>query len=702
MQMSSGENGAAVLATILAYYKKYVSLSDVRNECAVTRTNTSLPRLCEAAGNYGLDYTVYENLDAESVKSLHLPAVLVWNKYQYVILCGYGKDKFYIGDTERGYSTRSLQEFNKKFGGKAIVFTPGEHFEPAGQKPLPGINLLKRFKNYKTDCVLILLLQIISTVVATVAIGVNRRFVDDIIQKNNLDNKMILCIIMILLMVIRVVLSAASTFRILGTSKKIAARSESDLYKKFLHIPMSFFENHSIGDIMKRLNITAELDQPFLKTILTRIIDAAMVPIYLILLFYYNPTLAAICGGLEIIYILCSRIIINETRVISGSLNNSQAASAGITINMLNSIETIKAIGAERYFYSVWKKSEREQLINQHRYRRINSAGTLLSGIIEAVLVTVLMFLSVIFIIRGELTLGMLSSFQAVLTHMRSSLINAVNSAEKAESLSISADRVEDVMSRSDEDSVELTYEPDKLKGNISIRNLFFRYNKYDADVLSDISLDIKPGEFVALVGESGCGKSTLMKLISSLYKPDSGTILYDGQPRHEIADAVFHSSVAVVEQEPVPLHDTVESNLTLYDSFIENYEMVLATRDAQIYDRIISSDKGYQTIIAENGRNFSGGEAQRLELARALAQEPAILLLDEFTSALDAETEKKVFDALKARGSVTCILAAHRYSTVMSCDRVIVIKDGRITENGTPLELYEKGGDFSRLVNSH
>ena len=133
---------------------------------------------------------------------------------------------------------------------------------------------------------------------------------------------------------------------------------------------------------MKRLNITAELDRPFLKTILIRIIDAATVPIYLILLFYYNPILAAICGGLEIIYILCSRIIINQTRVISGSLNNSQAASAGITINMLNSIETIKAIGAERYFYSVWKKSEREQLINQYRYRRINSAGNLLKYLI--------------------------------------------------------------------------------------------------------------------------------------------------------------------------------------------------------------------------------------------------------------------------------------------------------------------------------
>lgn len=700
MQNNNGENGAAVVTTILAYYKKYVSLDAVRSECAVSRMNATFPQLCSVAERFGLHAAVHEKLDAEGAKALPLPAVIRWDKRQYAILLGFGKNKVFIADPGRGNASKSFKEFCLRFDGRAITFTPGENFEPGGKRLRPGANLFRRLQNYKASCALMLLLQILTAVAATVSIAVNSRFVDNILDAGAPDSKGILTAAMLLLLLFRIGVSVVNALKMLKLSEKVAARSASELYKKLLRLPISFFENHGIGDILERLELNGTLDQTFLKTVLPRFIDAAMTVVYMALLFVYSPILAAGCAAFELLYVFASRMIASEIGILSGSINNSQAAASGMALNMLNSIETIKTIGVENQFYSMWSHSARDLSENRFRQERLKFAGAFLNGVLEGLSTAFLLFVSAILIIRGEFTLGIFSSFQAVLSHVRKSLKNATETFEDVENLGAGADRVEDIMARSEDGYVPLTEERHTLCSSISVRDLSFRYNRNDPVVVDGISMDIRPGEFVALVGESGSGKSTLLKLLSGLYRPETGTVLYDGKPRDQIADAVFHASLAVVEQEPVTFYDSVEANLTLWDDCIENYEMILAARDAQIHYRIIASKDGYQTVINENGRNFSGGEIQRLELARALAQEPSILLLDEFTSALDAKTEAEVFKALKDRGAMTCIMAAHRLSTVMSCDRVVVLRNGRIAEMGEPYELCRQDGEFRRLLN--
>ena len=304
---------------------------------------------------------------------------------------------------------------------------------------------------------------------------------------------------------------------------------------------------------------------------------------------------------------------------------------------------------------------------------------------------------------EGTFTVGMIMAFQGVLSSFSTPATTFISAGQTIQEMRTQMERVEDVMEYREDDCYKTEVKEEsfaKLKGNIELKNITFGYSRLSEPIIKDFSLNIKQGQRVALVGTSGCGKSTISKLVSGLYQPWSGEILYDGKHLSEIDRDVFTGSLAVVDQEIALFEGTIAENIKMWDNSIEDFEMILAARDAQLHEEIMHRDGGYNYRIAEGGKDFSGGQRQRLEIARVLAQDPSIIILDEATSALDAKTEYDLVKAVKDRG-ITCIVVAHRLSTIRDCDEIIVLDHGVAVERGTHEELYAKGGKYTQLISN-
>ena len=329
--------------------------------------------------------------------------------------------------------------------------------------------------------------------------------------------------------------------------------------------------------------------------------------------------------------------------------------------------------------------------------------------------------IAVLLIIRGQFTAGMLMAFQSFMSSFMVPVNELLHVSTSVQSMKSSMERVEDVLNyepdvtftelpeeekpspaADDDDDFDLAFGSDsayaKLSGGVELRNVTFGYSKLAEPLIRDFSMTLKPGSRVAFVGASGCGKSTLAKLISGLYKPWSGEILFDGKPMSEISREVFTGSLAVVDQDITLYEDTIANNIKMWDNSIEDFEMIMAARDAQLHEDIMRRDGGYNYRLTEGGKDFSGGQRQRMEIARVLAQDPTIIILDEATSALDAKTEYDVVRSIKDRG-ITCIVVAHRLSTIRDCDEIIVLDNGVVVERGTHEELYALDGFYTKLV---
>jgi len=304
---------------------------------------------------------------------------------------------------------------------------------------------------------------------------------------------------------------------------------------------------------------------------------------------------------------------------------------------------------------------------------------------------------------RGEFTIGMILAFQGFMGSFSSPAQSLISTGQAISEMRTSMERIEDIMNyppdvEYKENSVLESY--DKLSGQFEMKNVTFGYARLGEPLIEDFNLTLKQGSRVAFVGSSGCGKSTLSKLISGLYAPWSGEILFDGKPLKEINHEIFTGSLAVVDQDIILFEDTIANNIKMWDSSIEDFEMIMAARDARLHEDIMQRDGGYHYKIMEGGKDFSGGQRQRMEIARVLAGDPTIIIMDEATSALDAKTEYEVVNAIKARG-ITCIVVAHRLSTIRDCDEIIVMDKGKVVERGTHEELYTKNGMYTQLVSN-
>ena len=368
-------------------------------------------------------------------------------------------------------------------------------------------------------------------------------------------------------------------------------------------------------------------------------------------------------------------------------------------------IETIKASGAENGFFEKWSGYQASVNTQQIKFQKLEQVLGMIPSLVNSLTNTAVLMLGVWLTIRGEFTVGMIMAFQGFLSSFTSPAMTLIQTRQMLLEMRTQMERVEDVMNypadvNYRDDALSDDAEYGKLSGCIEMKHITFGYSKLGEPLIEDFNLSLKTGSRVALVGSSGCGKSTISKLVSGLYKPWSGEILFDGKPMEQIDRSVFTGSLAVVDQEIILFEDTIANNIKMWDTSIQDFEMIMAARDAQLHEDIMQREGGYQYKIMEGGKDLSGGQRQRMEIARVLAQDPTIIILDEATSALDAKTESEVVDAIKNRG-ITCIVVAHRLSTIRDCDEIIVMEYGKVVERGTHDELYAKGGIYTSLVSN-
>jgi ABC-type bacteriocin/lantibiotic exporter with double-glycine peptidase domain len=460
------------------------------------------------------------------------------------------------------------------------------------------------------------------------------------------------------------------------------------------------------GDIQLRQTMNEGIAETMINIMTPLMLNTAMVIFYLFVMLRYSVLLTVI-GLVSIGLNLIVAGVLSAKRInITRCQARDEGLKAATTVSGIQMIESIKSAGSENSYFRKWAGYQASVNAQKVRLVRWNAGLGSLMQLLASVANGAVLVLGVWLAMYGKFTLGMILSFQGFLLGFMNPAMMLVRAGQSMQEMRTNMERIQDVMdypedpvfSEHDESDNDTETKYEKLHGDIELKNVTFGYSPLDTPIIKDFSIHIKRGSSVALVGSSGCGKSTVVKLIGRLLEPWSGEILFDGKPAGTIDRTVFTGSVAVVDQEFALFEDTIADNIRLWDRTIEDFEMILAARDAQIYDTIVMREQGFYDPLIEGGRNLSGGQRQRIEIARALAQEPTVLIMDEATSALDARTEQEVMKAVRLRG-ITCILVAHRLSTIRDCDEIIVMDEGKIVERGTHQELYEAGGLYKELV---
>ena len=700
IQMQPGENGAAALCMMLEYYGRFVPLAEMREKCVSSRNGSSPDQLVAAAESYGLKGEI-SKVDIKDLQYNKYPFIVHWKKRHYAIIKAIKKDVVYIVDPARGEYKLPMVVFERHYSGKAIFFTKGEDFVKGGKRESLFKLLIGRVKPIIKPMIGLLIFSLICIQLDLSISRLTKTYMDENISRTP-DAKGITIYMLYLCMILYALFTAIRTNVILSTSRNSSAVSGSRLFKKMFAQPMKFFEQYSSGELMSRIENNEKLDNSIMQSLVPRFIDAFMTVFYFIMLMKYNSVITIICLSAEILNIFVTLYFQEKNAIISKSMATTSNTLKTSILNGMNMIDTIKSTGSERSFYNIWYDSQVQVFDSKRLKFKLKSVISLTNGIHKFIIEGVQLFVGAYFIKNGHFTLGTLALFQTVMNNMRSSMNNCLNTVDTLQTMRTNIERVDDINNRTVRETIpikESDYETvDKLKGHIEVKHVNYRYNAGDDLAVNDVSLEVMPGQMIAIVGETGCGKSTLLKIMADLYQAESGEIHYAGKRREEIPDVVFRSSVSTVDQETVMFEDSVYANIKMWDSTIEDYEVVIAAYEAQIHDRIIRDRTEYSTVMKENGSNYSGGELQRLELARALAHDPTILFLDEFTSALDALTEDKVIRNIREK-RITSVIVAHRLSTIVDADRIYVMEKGKIIQQGTHEELYNQEGLYRNLI---
>ena len=708
LQMHASECGAACLGSVLGHFGRWVPLTELRDKCEVSRDGSSAASIMRAARHYGLEGGGL-SVRAEALKKLDLPVIVFWQFSHFVVVEGFDSRSFYLNDPSTGRRRLSAEEFDQGYSGIALRFKPGDDFKPGGDRPglFSQLNaLLAGSWRVLTGTIACGFMLTLLSLVVPVSLSV---FVDDVLNAHAPWGALVAALLGAGVLVY--ILSLLKQRFLKRLAVRVSVIGYSQGLSRLLRLPVEFFEHRLVGDLTERVSSTDRVAKNLTDQFLVLIVDMAMSAVLLVAMLAYDAVLTLIVLLLALLHGLLARFLNTFRAVRSQAMRREQGLLIGFGMQMLKSADNLRMTGSDDRFFSRWSGQQARELEARQLYSELGSVNTALPGLIAALRAAAILGLGGSFVMTGAMTLGTLVGFYILAEMFLAPIGRFLEFADKRQALETDLQRLEDI-SKTAEDPVFARRSPEaesiptfkgrlQLAGQLELRDVTFGFNRSKPPLIKDFNLAISPGQRVAVVGPSGSGKSTLARLVSGIYQPWSGEILFDGHRRDDIPEEVLRRSISMVDQDVVLFSASLRDNITLWNPAVPDEAIFSATRDASIHHEILLRPDGYSTLVEEGGTNFSGGQRQRLEIARALVGNPTVIVLDEATSALDAATEELVDEALRRRG-VTCLIVAHRLSTVRDCDEIIVLEAGAEVQRGTHDELIDdEDGTYYKLVKS-
>ena len=697
MQMEAVECGAASLAMILAYYGKWLPLEQVREACSVSRDGSSMKNILLAAKTYGLEPSAYK-VSAEDLSGME-PAIIHWNFEHFVVFKGMRKGKAYLNDPGIGPVEIPMDEFRRSFTGVAMTFELTDHFQPSGH-PTSIFSYIKHNLSGANEAFWLTFIFTLLLAVVTLTLPLlTRVFFDEILSGRNAQWATIFFCLMAALALFNFIVTLWQQRYSKRIAGQLALRGNINYLRHLLRLPMSFFAMRFVGDLQQRQRLNETITHSLVEVLAPQAINVTLLVLYLILMLSYNYVLTLIGVAAALVNLAVVHHYAGQRLNMVRSTQQSMGKYYSATVSCLENIESIKAAGAEEGFFQYWSGLWSRMFNKQREMHVQQSEMSLLPTLTSNLLTMAVLLVGAWYILQGDLSVGMLMAFQGFMTAFMAPVEKIVNAGQQLLEMRSQIERVDDVMKYPEDQHADGEHsEEGKLLGELELRDVTFGYNRTQPPLIDHFNLHLRAGESVAFVGSSGCGKSTLAKLISGLYKPWSGEILFDGRPIESISSDELTNSIAVVDQNIVLFDDTLSQNIRMWDQSIEDFAILMACSDAQVHSDIMNRPEGLATKVVRGGKNFSGGQCQRFEIATALAREPMILIMDEATSALDPTTEDLVMKHIREMG-ITQIVVAHRLSTIRDCDQIIVMEAGHVVQQGTHEQLIQQDGLYRQLM---